>query len=70
MLLLVLKGKQIQTGANWDSVISISVGILLLAGVVLLLALIISRIAQSRRVKRAHHRGRRKAGSKASTSER
>lgn len=63
LLLLALKGKQIQAGADWDSVIGISVGILMLAGVLLLLALIISRIAQRRRVKRAHHRGRRRAKS-------
>lgn len=60
MLLLFLKGKQLQAGANWDSVIGISVALLLIASVALIIALVISRVVHARRFKRAHVRSPRR----------
>jgi hypothetical protein len=60
LVLIVLKAQQIQAGASWDSVVTMSVAALLLISVAVLLALVISRIIQNRRLKRAHRRGRRR----------
>ena len=59
MLLLFWFKKQMQAGANWDSVIGISIGILLVGSVLLIGGLIISRMRQARRFRRAHMRPRR-----------
>lgn len=67
MLMLALRAKQqIQAGANWDSIITISVSILLIVAVMLIVALVVSRIIQNRRVRRAHHRPRRRHKDKGS----
>lgn len=61
MLLLVIKAEQIQAGASWDSVTSISVVVLLLGGLVIILSLVGSRIVHTLRIKRtrrARHRHR------------
>ena len=60
MLLLFLKGKQLQAGANWDSIIGISIGLLLIASLALIIALVISRVIHARRFKRAHMRSLRR----------
>ena len=60
MLLIFLKAQQIQAGASWDSVVTLSVAVLLLTSVAVLLALVISRIIQNQRFKRAHRRARRR----------
>ena len=59
MNILAIKSHQIQAGANWDSVVTVSVGILLVIGALLVLALVGSRIAHSFRIKKAHQRPRR-----------
>jgi len=59
MLLLFVFKKQLQAGANWDSVIGISIGILLAGSILLIAGLVISRVRQARRFKRAHARPRR-----------
>lgn len=60
MQILTIKSSQIQAGANWDSVVTVSVGILLVIGAILILALVGSRIAHSFRIKKAHQRPRRR----------
>jgi hypothetical protein len=60
LLFLFLKGKQLQAGANWDSVVGISIAIILVASVALIVGLIVSRFLQNRRFKRSHFRARRR----------
>jgi hypothetical protein len=60
LLLLFLKGKQLQAGADWDSVIGISIGLLLIASMALIIALVISRVIHARRFKRAQMRSLRR----------
>ena len=50
--LLLSKGKQIQTGAEWDSVASLSVVLLMAAVVAALVALAVSRSLDGRRRRR------------------
>jgi hypothetical protein len=59
-MLLLLKAKQIQAGAEWDSVIGVTVAILLIAGIAFLLLLFISRGSKRRQFKRGSGRLRRK----------
>jgi hypothetical protein len=59
-MLLLLKAKQIQAGAEWDSVIGVTVAILLIAGIAFLLLLFISRGSKRRQFKRGGGRSRRK----------
>jgi hypothetical protein len=59
-MLFLLKAKQMQAGADWDSVISVTVATLLLAGIAFLLILFISRISKGRRLKRGGGRSRRR----------
>lgn len=59
MLLLLSKARQMQVGADWDSMIGVTVGLLLLAGVAFLLVLAISRVAKRNRLKSGSMRSRR-----------
>lgn len=58
--LLLLKDKQIQTGAEWDTVVGYSVAILFIAVIAVLIALAVSRSLNSRRQRRVS-RARRRA---------
>ena len=58
-MMMLWRARQMQAGADWDSMIGITVGFLLLAGVVFLLFLVISRVAKQRRF-RSVARGRRR----------
>jgi hypothetical protein len=49
LLLLLSKGKQLQTGADWDSVASLSVVLLMASVVAILVALAVSRSLHRRR---------------------
>jgi hypothetical protein len=51
MLALLIK-TQIQDGARWDSVTTVSVAILLIAGVAIILALVTSRIIQKLKLRK------------------
>lgn len=57
--LLLSRGKQIQTGAEWDSVASISVVLLMAAVVAALVALAVSRSLDGRRRRRVARARRR-----------
>ena len=60
--LLLSKGKQIQTGAEWETVVGYSVILLVVVAVGVLVALAVSRSLhgrRQRRVSRARHRSRR-----------
>ena len=58
--LLLLKDRQIQTGAEWDTVVGYSVAILFIAVIAVLIALAVSRSLNSRRQRRVS-RARRRA---------
>lgn len=60
MLLLLLKGRQLQAGADWDTVIGISVGLIIAASIALIVALVVSRMLHARRFKRSQLRARRR----------
>jgi hypothetical protein len=49
MLLIMLKARQIQAGAEWDSVIGFTVAAILVAGVGFLLLLVISKVIRRNR---------------------
>jgi hypothetical protein len=53
VLLLFFKTDQIQAGASWDTIIAVSIGMLLVGGVALLVVLAFSRLSHDRRVRRA-----------------
>ena len=55
MLLLVAKSKQMQAGADWDTMIGVTVIFLLVAGVAFLLLLVISRIVKRNRFRGGLH---------------
>jgi hypothetical protein len=59
MLLLVAKAKQLQGGADWDTMIGITVGLLLVAGLAFLLLLVVSRVVKRNRFSSAAARARR-----------
>jgi hypothetical protein len=59
-LLLLSKGKQIQTGAEWDTVVGFSVVLLVVVAVAVLIALAVSRSLQRRRGRGS--RSRRRSG--------
>jgi hypothetical protein len=50
--LLLSRGKQIQTGAEWDTVAGVSAAILIAAAVAVLVALAVSRSRDNRRRRR------------------
>ena len=54
--LLLSKGKQIQTGAEWDSVVGLSVVLLVVVALAVLIALAVSRSLHSRRRRRVARR--------------
>lgn len=60
MLMLLLKGRQIQDGASWDNVVTITVAILLIGCASLIVALVGSRVLHALRMRR-HHRGPRRS---------
>lgn len=59
LLLQLSRGKQMQTGAEWDSVASISVVLLMAAVVAALVALAVSRSRDGRRRRRVARARRR-----------
>lgn len=59
MLLLLAKSRQMQAGADWDTMIGVTVGFLLVAGVAFLLLLVISRVVKRNRFRSAAARSRR-----------
>ena len=61
MLLLLAKDRQMQAGADWDTMIGVTVGFLLIAGVAFLLLLAVSRVVKRSRFRSAarSRRGRR-----------
>jgi hypothetical protein len=59
-MMLLLKGKQLQAGADWDSMISISVGLISFAAAALLVGLVLSRLMQKRRLRGRRGRPRRR----------
>jgi hypothetical protein len=52
LLVLLLKERQLQDGASWDTLVTIAVVILLVASAGLVIALIGSRVIDAIRVKR------------------
>ncbi len=56
LLSLLSKDKQIQTGAEWDTVVGFSVAILMVAVVAVLVALAVSRSRAGRRRRRVARR--------------
>ena len=60
--LLLSKDKQIQTGAEWDTVVGYSVIFLIIAVVAVLIALAVSRSRNSRRMRRVSRARRRSRG--------
>lgn len=59
MLLVVAKAKQMQAGADWDTMIGLTVGFLLVAGLAFLLLLVVSRVVKRHRFRSAAARSRR-----------
>jgi hypothetical protein len=59
MLLVVAKAKQMQAGADWDTMIGLTVGFLLVAGLAFLLVLVGSRVVKRNRFRSAAARSRR-----------
>ena len=59
--MLLAKAKQMQAGADWDTMIGVTVGFLLIAGVAFLLVLVISRVVTRSRLRSSvrSRRGRR-----------
>ena len=60
-MLLLLRARQVQAGADWDTVTGITVAVLLIAGVAFLLSLVFSRLAKRQRFRnsrRRHGKGR------------
>lgn len=59
--MLLAKAKQMQAGADWDTMIGVTVGFLLIAGVAFLLVLVISRVVTRGRLRSGvrSRRGRR-----------
>ncbi len=68
LLMFLLKGGQIQAGASWDNVTAIAVGLLLVGGVALVVALTVSRLAHTARVRRRERGARRGRGRKRSAT--
>ncbi len=60
LLLLFAKSKQMQAGAEWDTIIGFTVGFLLVAGVAFLILLFISRAVKRSRL-RGDARSRRRS---------
>jgi hypothetical protein len=58
LLLLLSKGKQIQTGAEWETVVGFSVVLLVVAAVGVLVALAVSRSLHARRRRSGRSRRR------------
>jgi hypothetical protein len=58
MLMLLLKERQLQDGASWDSIVTIAVGVLLIGGAGLVIALVGSRLLHVFRTKK--HRAARR----------
>ena len=56
---MLAKAKQMQAGADWDTMIGVTIGFLLIAGVVFLLLLVISRVVKRNRFRSAAARSRR-----------
>jgi hypothetical protein len=54
--LLLSKGKQIQTGAEWETVVGFSVVLLIVVAVAILIALAVSRSLHGRRRRRVARR--------------
>ena len=61
LLLLLSKGKQIQTGAEWETVVGFSVILLVVVAVGVLVALAVSRSIHARR-RRSRRSRRRSSG--------
>lgn len=59
-MLLLLKANQMQAGADWDTVIAISAGLLGVACLVLLAGLVVSHLLQRSRMKKRHAGSRRR----------
>ncbi|HKQ54151.1 MAG TPA: hypothetical protein VJT74_17370 [Pyrinomonadaceae bacterium] len=56
--MLFLKAKQMQAGADWDTMIGFTVVFLLVAGVAFLLVLVVSRVVKRNRFRSAAARSR------------
>jgi hypothetical protein len=59
LLLVVAKAKQMQDGADWDTMIGFTVGFLLVAGLAFLFVLVASRVVKRNRFRGAAARARR-----------
>jgi hypothetical protein len=56
---LLAKARQMQAGADWDTMIGVTVGFLLVAGVAFLLLLVVSRVVKRSRFRSGAARARR-----------